>query len=290
MTRSNINIFNYTDYRSALNKMIDNAPYNGRGIKSTIAYLIECRPSYITHVLSGRLNFTLEQAIVVTKYFELNANETNFFLALLNYDRAGNSDLKKHYQSQLALLKELSKSTGQSVIDNPDPERLEYEEVRELSSSWIYTALIVKIASNAGTSICKLQNDLQIKKEIISDAIKLLIRRGYVIKDGDSLFKSNKNVSFVCKEIIAHRNMHITWRSKVLHDLQQLKDRDGLNITFPIATNYKLKNKCVDILKDAISEIKNLMNNDTSQRSDESCDDNENYDETFVINIDMAKF
>ena len=68
------------------------------GCMGILAETIGCQVSHITNVLSGSGHFNEEQAESAARFFGLNLHETEFFLLLIQYVRAGTTSLKKFYE------------------------------------------------------------------------------------------------------------------------------------------------------------------------------------------------
>ena len=93
-------IFGYRDYKSYINHWIASQPNRGRGFKSKIAERIRCQLAYISQVLTGVANFSLEQAEMLNTLFNHSEAGGEFFLLLVERARAGTSSLEKFFDSE----------------------------------------------------------------------------------------------------------------------------------------------------------------------------------------------
>ncbi|RYZ57989.1 MAG: DUF4423 domain-containing protein [Proteobacteria bacterium] len=72
-----------------------------KGYKSLLAKAAGFHTSYLSHVLSERAHISPEQAIAICDFWGFNAIHTDFFLALLNKERAGSDRLRKKFELDL---------------------------------------------------------------------------------------------------------------------------------------------------------------------------------------------
>lgn len=96
-----LSLFDFNNYKSFLNDLIDSYPKAGRGVRKALSQAIGCQIAYITHVLSGESHFSLEQAEAATRFFSLNKDETEFFILLVQSNRAGTANLKKFFEPMI---------------------------------------------------------------------------------------------------------------------------------------------------------------------------------------------
>lgn len=285
MNSKKINIYSYSNYTDYLKDLIKNCPNNGRGIKSTLSKLLGCKPSYISHILSERLYLSPEQAFKISNFFMLDNGETNLFLTLVNHSRAETKQLKRQIQNQINYIRKTELSIGEFSSKSNDSEHImEHESLGELANSWIYTAIILKINHETnGTSYYKLSEKLKIDVQILKEAAKILNKRGYIEIKGEYIFPKDKTVSYLTSGLMENRNLHLTWRNKILNDIQVDSKHNNLHITFPIATTKEVLKQFEEILMKATTKMKDIL--------DESMDD-KNYplDECSIVSIDIVKF
>jgi len=97
-------IFKETDYRVYIEKKLKTKNY-GRGSKAKLAELLDCKASFISQVLKDKNSFNLEQAFKLNDFFKHDEIEKDYFITLVEYDRAGTFDLKKYFEAKLEELR-----------------------------------------------------------------------------------------------------------------------------------------------------------------------------------------
>ena len=94
--------FNFQDYRTCLRQFLDRGP---RGTKLALARALRCQPGFVTQILKGEKQLSLEQALGFTSFAGLEGAEKEYFLLLVQKDRAGTRELRDFFQVKLGELR-----------------------------------------------------------------------------------------------------------------------------------------------------------------------------------------
>ena len=86
--------FDYTDYKSYINARLDADP-QGRGSRSALARAIRCQSAFVSSVLRGSVHFTPEQGEAINEHFGHSETDADYFLLLLQLQRAGTDSLRQ---------------------------------------------------------------------------------------------------------------------------------------------------------------------------------------------------
>lgn len=123
-------------YRQFLNAWISDQQNNGRGIKSRMSEVIGTKTGFITQVFQELADFSLEQALGLASWMGLNEKEKEYFLVLVQRDRAGTKDLKDYFNAQLNKLSDAQNNLSQRLEIKRVP-----SEVNQsiYFSSWTYS-------------------------------------------------------------------------------------------------------------------------------------------------------
>src|SRR5437763_542470 len=132
------NIFSYFDYKAYLHAVEHQGIY--KGIRSRIAEAADCQNAFVSQVLNGEVNFSLEQAMKIAVFLGLNEDEHQYLLWMLEYKRAGTQELKKYFHNLMEGLREKNLEIKERV---QIPQVLTAEAQATYYSSWIYSAIHV---------------------------------------------------------------------------------------------------------------------------------------------------
>ena len=96
-----MDIFAHDDYKAAIRGFVGSLPKQGRGELGRIARAIRIHPTLISQILNGSKHLTLEQACVLAEYMGLKEADSDYFLGLIEHERAGSDKLKRRIRARL---------------------------------------------------------------------------------------------------------------------------------------------------------------------------------------------
>src|SRR6185437_3962550 len=88
--------YDFTDYKSYLDETLKE-----RGRKSAFCKAINCHPSFLSQVLKGAPNLSMEQGILASEFLGHSAAESKYFMVLLQHARSGSKKLDDFYADQI---------------------------------------------------------------------------------------------------------------------------------------------------------------------------------------------
>lgn len=214
---ASVSVFEHSDYKKFINAWIAQAPKNGRGLRKGLADALSCQTPFITHVLSGEYEFSLEQAEACGRWMNLTEDEVEFLVLLVIKKRAGTKALEKMFTKQIvdrrekhAVLKERLKI--QDALSRED-QYLYY-------SHWIYALVHMAVMIPACQTVEGLCAALRISPQKILSSLEFLQTRGLV--------KSEGNYYKICKPMMHLEvnspllRQHLTnWRLKALDSVAE---------------------------------------------------------------------
>ncbi len=215
-------LFHYRDYRDFLTGQIGAMPNGGRGGRTALAKAINCQLPFVTHVLNGDNHLSLEQAEAAARFFSLNSNETEFFLLLVNYNRAGTLELKKVLEN---LLEERAKKNKLLKNELKIQDTLSAEDQLKYYSNWIYVAVHMALTIPSLQSQEAISKHFSLSKSVVAEILDFLTSRGFASKQGIQ-YKPSRTVIHLEKAAPALLNHHANWRHKAVASLIQEKEND----------------------------------------------------------------
>lgn len=211
-------IFDAKTYREYLRFRlgVDSETKKRGSIKALSEYVV-CHPTYASQVLRGISDFNNEQGVKCCQYFQLNEDETEFFIDLLNCDRAGDKATKAHFQNRIDRrrndhlnMKKRWKVKSQLTAE----QQLRYYE------SWIPQALHMLSQIDEGVTAEEAAAKLHISKEAATRLLQSLAEIGLVHeKEGDGRYTSLLDSVHLGTDSTALVRHHLNWRAKVSSDL-----------------------------------------------------------------------
>ena len=175
-------IFDFKDYKSYLNNWISQQKSNGRGIKSAIAKAANCQTAYVSQVMNENAHFSLEQAVVISSYLNHNDEETQFFLLLVQYARAGNQALRQQLKNNMQKILEQRSNLKERVDIKKS---LDPVDQATYYSSWYYAAIHVAVSIPNLRSLEALSEYFSLDTKTTIKALNFLCSVGLLQKKGN---------------------------------------------------------------------------------------------------------
>lgn len=133
-----MHVYEYTDYKRFLQAAFEALPKKGRGQARQLAEHLRVHPVVVSQVLSGKRDFSHEQALDVAGYLGLDDRATDYFTTLVLKARAGTKRLEAHLNKKLeALRKEATAIRTKFARDR----KLSSEEMGVFYSNWYYSGV-----------------------------------------------------------------------------------------------------------------------------------------------------
>lgn len=175
-------IYSYSDYKIYLKALETEEIY--KGFRSRLAECTYCQNAFISQVLNGEVNFNLEQGLKIAQFLNLGQDETDFFLWMIEYRRAGTTDLKNYFHDLMSQLRERHLTVKEQVqIGNV----LSPESQAKYYSSWIYAAIHIAVMVPNFNTVQKLSQIFQLNEDIVSVAVNFLVENGLLAWKGPQL-------------------------------------------------------------------------------------------------------
>ena len=215
-------IFEFEDYKTWMKAKIQLKPQNGRGEISRIAESLKVHVTLVSQILRGDKDFTVEQAHTIAEYFGINALETDYFMNLVQMNRAGTKPLKDFFKRQQAELKAKSLHLKNRVnVDRV----LTTEESAKFYSSWIYSAIRVFCSIGNNKTKAEIGDHFQLKSLELNESVDFLLSAGLLKmnEQGYVVGPQRTHAAFGTPFLKSHLN---NWRTKALESAHSLTQEE----------------------------------------------------------------
>lgn len=227
-------VFDFNDYRKYLNFSIKNRPQRGRGEINKMAEFIEVHPSLLSQILSTEKNLSSDQGFKLCEYLGFSQNETDYFLLLIQYDRAANHKLKKYYLEKINLAKENSLQLSQKIKQD---KKITDVEKSILYSHWLYLAIWLYCSIEPGKKIEAITEHFEITRDRAFEILNFLLSIGLCdFRDGLYIMKSQSvHLEKGSPHLYRHHN---NWRIKAIETTDKITNEE-LMYTAPMSISRK---------------------------------------------------
>lgn len=216
-----IQVFDFKDYKLFLKKALLS---RGKGARSRFAEFIGCRSGYITQVLEGTADLSLEQGDLATEFFGQTNEESEFFLLLLMAGRAGTKRLRARHENQIA-----QRLEARSNLKDRFKVGTISEEIQAVFySNWQYLAVLSVTSLPHVQTVEAVAAHLKIPLKRTTEIFEYLERAGLIaIKNG----KASPGLvrTHLGEDSPMLPKHHINWR---LRAIQSIENRQENNLHY----------------------------------------------------------
>lgn len=245
-----MNVFEFKDYKQFLNLWLKDHPKGGRGQIKKMADHLRVSTTLLSQVLKSTKHFSLETAAEITEYLGLNEKEAEYFLLLVEHQRAGGFKLKKILEKKL----EREQQNGSQLQNRLKKDRqLTDEEKMQFYSSWIYSAVRILSALPEMTNAKMISERLHIPLGIANNVIHFLLENNLCRIENNKLTYGayRTHIGKDSPYVIKH---HQNWRLKGFQSMELRRDED-LFFTQPMALSLEAAEKIRLMLPGIIEQI-----------------------------------
>ena len=246
-----MNIFEFESYGKFMIAITRNEI--DRGSKGRLAKAAGCNPSWMTRVLADEVHLTPDQALGITQYLQLNESETDYFMGLVELERAATPALCERIRKKLKSLKKEARNFGPLVKTDA---ALNREQQTRYYSSWIYSALHVSCML-PHSSLKEIASRLGISPKTVNQVLMLLEEMGLITNRDGQWQSTSKNIHLDSTELLAFSG-HRNWREKTIQHLQTL-NLQGLHYSSVHALSIEDMEVVRTRLKDAVLDCRKVI-------------------------------
>lgn len=243
-------VFDFSNYTGFLRSWIENQPRKGRGWSRKIALSLQVHPTLISQVLQGKKDLTVEQAQKTAELLELGADATDYFITLVEYERAGTRELRDYKKRQLQLLQKKYSDLRGKIKNSQELDELTQ---KKYYSRWEYGAIRLLSHSEKYQNIETIAKRLGLSYQLTEEMVHFLVQNQLLKQNDNGQVMSTKLSTFVAKDS-PHRVAHLrNWLQQALRQ-QEIKHNLDVTLTAPIMISHEdaevLKNKILEFIQD----------------------------------------
>ena len=242
-------LFQTTDYRTYLQ-----ASLSERGSKKELCEFIPCQSTFLSNVMSGGANLSLEHAIRTAEFLNLSEKESHYFMLLVQLGKAGSKALEKYYLNQIKELQEEENEISSKIASH---ETVTLENQLQFYNSWMYVAIHILCAVPEYQSRKALRDYFHLNSKAIDPLVDFMVRSGIIketrgkLEQGSTRVHLPKGSPFLIKH-------HANWRMKAIQSLDNEHEQD-LHYTLVMSLSKKDIERMKKIIFDSITKTDQLL-------------------------------
>jgi uncharacterized protein (TIGR02147 family) len=253
-------IFNFNNYKAFLKDYIHSLPQKGRGQVNKIAQHLEVNSTLVSQVLGDHKDFSYEQGFALCEYLGLKDAETDYFMLLLQFEKAGTAKLKGHLRAKIHSAQEKSKEIKNRV--NVD-RTLTDQERAVFYSSWLYSAIRLYCSLGNGKSIDEISDRFLLGREKVSEMLQFLTEAGLCSQE-KSLYKMGAQKTHLAQGSPFLARHYSNWRFKAI---QRSENIDKIELMY--SAPFSVSKKDFEALREEIMKLIQTLQSTVSETTPE---------------------
>ncbi|MGZ3699053.1 MAG: TIGR02147 family protein [Bdellovibrionota bacterium] len=259
-------VFDFENYKEYVVKVIKTMPKRGYGQYRKIALHLGVNSVVVSQIFKGSRELTAEQALSLSEYLGFTTLERDYFLLLVQLDRAGTHQLKKLLLGKLQELREKSKDLKTRL----EQDQQMTEEAKALFySNWYYSATRLLSSVPGFDSIDAIAERLEIPRSTIKAVVEFLVQHGLCIEREGRLQMGPSRTHLESSSPFLSRN-HINWRLKGIENMEP-QNPDHLFYSGPMSISLSAGQKIRSELVNLIEGVTKTVVDDPKSPSGLSC-------------------
>jgi len=209
-------VFSFLDYKAYLRHTEEIRKNFERGFRTKLAATIDCHSGFVSNVLNGSAHFSPEQITAIAKFLGLKAAEQKYLYTLLQFARAGTSELKSFIKNELETLQEeqlnIKRRVGNYKSLSESDQAIYY-------SSWHYTAIHLITMIPSYRTAPSIAAALQLPEAMTKKALFFLVQTGLLAEKKNGEFETGQVAIHLDRESPHIRQHHTNWRVAAIRSL-----------------------------------------------------------------------
>jgi uncharacterized protein (TIGR02147 family) len=265
-------VFSFQNSRDFLRSYIGSLPKNGWGEIQRWADFLGLQASYVSQILSGAKALNIDQSLALARHIGLKENEIDYFVLLVEKERAASHETKKYFDLKLEAAKAASKDLSKRLPKDRD---LSAVEKSIFYSSWHYSAIRLFCSlSKVGKSLVEIADRFKLKRHEVAQILEFLCESGLCSEKKGRYFVGSQRTFLESDSPHIHRHRQ-NWRVRSLSQIETTQpDELVFSAPFSVSAVHFLE------LREQLAEFLESFYKKVSETDPE---------EMAVLNIDLMK-
>lgn len=217
-----MSIYEFDNYKHFVVETLKKMPKKGYGQFKQIASHLSVNSVIVSQVFKGSRQLNLENALDLAEYLGLNENESEYFVLLVELERAGTHKLKRHFKNRLEKIKLRSTELSRRVVQD---RVLSEEERAVFYSSWYFSGIRLLTDIKGFDSVDSISEYLKLPRSTVKRALEFLLETGLCIEEKNKIKMGPKSTHLDAASPFIARH-HTNWRLRGIQNLEPLSDNE----------------------------------------------------------------
>lgn len=219
--------------------------------------MAKCQKSYFSQILKGKSQLSTEQGYRLCSFWGFGQLECDYFLALLEKDRASDKALLKHLDARLASIRKQSRELEAKFKASEDLAQKYY-------SSWHWSAIHLATDIEGIDTIDSLAKFLELPVTYTRNILNKLSHFGLISFDEHQKLQCENTDLHVGLDSSSYLQHHLNWQRKSNEHLQ-FNPFEGAHYTSVQVHSKADQESILAILSEAVKRIQTLVSKSKSE-------------------------
>lgn len=248
-----LQLFDFNNYRKYLNLELKERGKEVRGIRTRLAEALNCRSGYVTQILDGSAELSLEQAVLASHFLNHTNEEADYFLLLVQESRAGNPALISVIARQKEELLKKRTSLQARFKAAALPER----DQGIFYSGWEYVAILTLLSLPHLTTREQLAEHLDLPISRVAAVLEYLEKID-LIRLENGRYQSGMTRTHLGKSSPFLVRHHLNWRMQAMRSIETRREAD-LHYSAVIAISHADRKRIQHRIIEFLEEINGVI-------------------------------
>lgn len=256
-----MNVFEAKTYRDYVKACLKRDRESGKaGSVKRLARQLKVHSTYISQVVKGKSDFSLDQAHSFCSYEQLSLDLTEFFLDLVCRDRSGTKEAKAHYGERVERrLRELA-----DMKKRWDTKGITEDQELKYYHSWIPQVVHLYCQLPGSHSIESIASAIGVQADAISTVVTDLEAIGFVERTSTGIVSLRDSVHLGRGSRFTTQNT-INWRLKAISDITSSGQLPGIHYSSVVSMSKKAAFEIDKLILKHLDEMRNIVVPSTSE-------------------------
>ncbi len=249
-----MSIFKYQNFRKFLRSIQDELPNGGRGTVTQWAKVIRVTPALMSQILIGNKSMSLEMVDHLSTHLQLSEKEKDYFVLLVEFDRAGTKSLKDYFLKKIVHMQDESRYLKNQIQDITE---LSAEVKAIYYSQWIYAGIRNLVACSKIANIDTITEELNLPRETVANVIDFLVKHQLIIPAKQGWAPGPQSTFVPADSPLVYKH-HQHWRLKGIQQMD-LRSKEDLFYSSPMSLSEDLakdlRSRIVKVIQDFQKDI-----------------------------------
>jgi uncharacterized protein (TIGR02147 family) len=220
-----MDVFESKNYRELLRFQISRLPKQGHGQAKSLARHLGISSTLVSQVLREQRHFTPDQAHLAAEFLGFSELESEYFLTLVQLERAANPGFRRRLENNLQSIRNQSRKLENRLSHQ---QALSAEQKAVFYSDWAYSAIRMLTSIPGKDSADSISRHLGLPLRLVNDTLHFLEAAGLVVREREK-FRIGPLSTHLSADSPFVKNHHNNWRQKA---------SDYMNYQYPLKLHY----------------------------------------------------